>query len=57
MLDGVRLTLDGGWVQVLPDADEPVFHVYAEASTAGESAARADEFVGRVRRIIDGDGS
>jgi mannose-1-phosphate guanylyltransferase/phosphomannomutase len=57
MLDGVRLTTDGGWVQVLPDADEPVFHIYAEAATAGESAASADEFVGRVREIIDGSGS
>jgi mannose-1-phosphate guanylyltransferase/phosphomannomutase len=54
LLDGVRLVLGDAWVQVLPDADEPVFHVYAEAPTAGQSSSLADEFVGRVRAIIEG---
>ncbi len=52
LLDGVRVSTDSAWVQVLPDADEPVFHVYAEAATAVESAALADDFVGQVRDII-----
>jgi mannose-1-phosphate guanylyltransferase / phosphomannomutase len=57
LLDGVRLTADGAWVQVLPDADEPVFHVFAEARTARDSSAMADDFVGRVREIIESSGS
>ena len=32
LLDGIQLRRDGGWVQLLPDADEPVFHVYAEGA-------------------------
>lgn len=52
LLDGVRLTADSGWVQVLPDADEPLFHVFAEGDTAADSSEMADEFVERVRVII-----
>lgn len=57
LLDGIRVTSDGGWVQVLPDADEPVFHVFAEGATAVESGERAEAFVQRVRTIIDRGGS
>jgi len=57
LLDGIRVASPTRWVQVLPDADEPIFHVFAEGPTALESGAAADEFVGRVRRIIDRGGS
>ena len=53
MLDGVRLTLDGSWVQILPDADEPVFHIYAEAETASASAKLADAYVRQVRAVVE----
>ncbi|HLM77515.1 MAG TPA: sugar phosphate nucleotidyltransferase [Rubrobacteraceae bacterium] len=31
LTDGVKLYLDEGWVLMLPDPDNPVFYVYAEA--------------------------
>ena len=41
----------GGWVQLLPDADEPVFHVYAEgADQPGLRAPRRGLPRGRARR-------
>ena len=52
LIDGVRLTTNGAWAQILPDADEPVFHVYAEAASAAESDGLADRFVAEVRQII-----
>ena len=37
--DGIRVEDDGGWVQALPDPDDPVFHLYAEGRTVEESEA------------------
>ncbi|MHB0859448.1 MAG: sugar phosphate nucleotidyltransferase [Anaerolineae bacterium] len=50
-IDGVRIDLSGDeWVLVLPDADHPVFHVYAEARTV----AQAEDLVARYSRIVQG---
>jgi mannose-1-phosphate guanylyltransferase/phosphomannomutase len=52
LLDGVQLRRDGGWVQLLPDADEPVFHVYAEGADRQESERLAETFLEVVRGVI-----
>ena len=34
LVDGIKITMDdGAWVQILPDADDPFFHLYAEAAS------------------------
>ena len=33
LTEGVKLNLDEGWVLMLPDPDNPLFYVYAEANT------------------------
>ena len=50
--DGIKVFEDSGWAQIIPDPDEPVFHIYAEGATREDSLAleakyRAmlDEFV------------
>ncbi len=49
-IDGVKVNLgDGEWVLVLPDADNPLFHIYAEAPTE----ERADSLVERYQRIVE----
>jgi mannose-1-phosphate guanylyltransferase/phosphomannomutase len=49
-IDGVRIVLgDGEWVLVLPDADNPLFHVYAQA----RSDEQASGLVMRYRRIVE----
>ena len=53
LLDGVRLSRDGRWVQILPDSDEPVFHIYAEAESAAVSAEVADRYVRQVRGVVE----
>jgi mannose-1-phosphate guanylyltransferase / phosphomannomutase len=39
LTDGIKLFERRGWVQVLPDPEEPVIHIYAEGRTAEESDA------------------
>ena len=55
LMDGVKAYDERGWVQVLPDPDEPLVHVYAEGGDRGADgrARRGDR---RARRgIVQGD--
>jgi len=54
LLDGIMVVNRDSWVQILPDADEPVFHVYAEGASPEQSDELAEQFVGRVRAVIEG---
>lgn len=49
-IDGVRITLGEDWVLILPDADEPVFHIYAEAG----SQRQADNLADKYARVVEG---
>jgi len=50
-IDGVKIVLaDGEWVLVLPDADRPVFHVFAQAP----SSEQAQNLLDRYQRIVEG---
>jgi mannose-1-phosphate guanylyltransferase / phosphomannomutase len=55
LTDGVKLNVEGGWVLMLPDPDNPVFYVYAEPE--GGNGARPKEIMGEyvelVRSLID----
>jgi mannose-1-phosphate guanylyltransferase/phosphomannomutase len=54
LLDGIKVFDDRGWTQVLPDADEAIIHVYAEGETEEASAGLAEEVVGLVGDVMDG---
>jgi mannose-1-phosphate guanylyltransferase / phosphomannomutase len=50
-IDGVKIQLGNHeWVLVLPDADQPLFHIYAEA----RSFDQAQDLVARYERIVQG---
>jgi mannose-1-phosphate guanylyltransferase/phosphomannomutase len=51
----VRFGQDGEWAVVLPDPDKPLFHVYAEAGSAGAAEALAGRYVELVKRL-EGEG-
>jgi mannose-1-phosphate guanylyltransferase/phosphomannomutase len=53
LTEGVRLSVDGGWVLMLPDPDNPVFYVYAEPGNGGDPHALAGEYVDLVRSLIE----
>jgi mannose-1-phosphate guanylyltransferase/phosphomannomutase len=55
LLDGVKAYDDRGWVQALPDPDEPFVHVYAEGETPELSEELADEVGAWVAAIVEGD--
>ena len=51
---GVKVFDERGWVQILPDPDEPLVHLYAEGATEEGSAALAEEFTRLVEAIVQG---
>ena len=52
LVDGVKIRYDDGWVLVLPDPEEPVTHVWAEAGSDGDARRRAHDHMGRIRRLL-----
>jgi mannose-1-phosphate guanylyltransferase/phosphomannomutase len=49
LTDGIKVFDARGWVQVLPDPDEPFIHLYAE----GETIEGSEELAGELRVIIE----
>jgi mannose-1-phosphate guanylyltransferase/phosphomannomutase len=55
LMDGVKAFDDRGWVQVLPDPDEPLVHVYAEGATEELSEELVVEVSESVEAIVQGE--
>jgi mannose-1-phosphate guanylyltransferase / phosphomannomutase len=54
LAEGVLLSLEGGWVLMLPDPDSPEFYVYAESEDGGGSQEEImDEYVNLVKSLIE----
>jgi mannose-1-phosphate guanylyltransferase/phosphomannomutase len=53
-LDGIRVQEPQGWVQALPDPDEPVFHLYAEGDTVEDSEALTAKYRAMLERFVEG---
>jgi mannose-1-phosphate guanylyltransferase/phosphomannomutase len=49
LLDGIKINDRRGWAQVLPDADEPLIHIYAE----GSSDEVSNELEGELRSLVE----
>ena len=49
LTDGIKVFDPRGWVQVLPDPDEPFIHLYAE----GENIEGSEELAAELRGIIE----
>jgi mannose-1-phosphate guanylyltransferase/phosphomannomutase len=52
LIDGVKVRHDDGWVLALPDPEEPVMHVWAEAGTDAEAKALVKEYARRIRQLL-----
>ena len=55
LMDGIKVFDERGWVQVLPDPDEPIVHVYAEGETEAASAELEAEIRTLVEEIMQGE--
>jgi mannose-1-phosphate guanylyltransferase/phosphomannomutase len=53
--DGIKVFEERGWVQVLPDPDEPLLHLYAEGEDEEKSQELADELEALVGEILQGE--
>ena len=53
MLDGLKVFVDDAWVLVLPDAVEPIFHVYAESPSDAGSRQLVAEYAEKIRRFSE----
>jgi mannose-1-phosphate guanylyltransferase/phosphomannomutase len=54
LTDGIKVFEERGWVQVLPDPDEPLIHVYAEGATREDSEELAAGLTAVVEEIEQG---
>jgi mannose-1-phosphate guanylyltransferase/phosphomannomutase len=57
LLDGIKVSDERGWAQVLPDPDEPLIHLYAEGRTPDESAALEGEMRALVEDVMQSEES
>jgi mannose-1-phosphate guanylyltransferase/phosphomannomutase len=49
LLDGIKVFEEQGWAQVVPDASEPLIHVYAEGKTPED----ADRLERALRELVE----
>jgi len=52
LVDGVKVLEDDGWALVLPDPEEPLTHVWAEAPSASRAEARVQEYTTRLEQLL-----
>jgi mannose-1-phosphate guanylyltransferase/phosphomannomutase len=55
LLDGIKIFEEDGWVQVLPDPDEPLVHLYSEGATDEGSVELADGMFEFIAETIEGE--
>jgi mannose-1-phosphate guanylyltransferase/phosphomannomutase len=51
LVDGIKIYTDDNWVLVLPDAVEPLFHVYAESSEERESQTLVEDYARKIEEL------
>ena len=52
LIDGVKVIDGGQWALVLPDPDEALTHVWAEAGSDVDARRLAQEYVQRIRQVL-----
>jgi mannose-1-phosphate guanylyltransferase / phosphomannomutase len=50
--DGIKVFEDDGWAQVIPDPDEPVFHIWAEGTDEEESERLEEKYRDMLEEIV-----
>jgi mannose-1-phosphate guanylyltransferase/phosphomannomutase len=54
LVDGVKVLYDDGWCLLVPDPEEALTHVWAEATTEAAALARAQDYARQVRNVLRG---
>jgi mannose-1-phosphate guanylyltransferase / phosphomannomutase len=50
--DGIKVFEEDGWAQVIPDPDEPVFHIWAEGEDEEESERLEQKYREMLEEIV-----
>jgi len=54
LVDGIKVFLDKGeWVLVIPDAEEAIFHVYAEAADEARAQELGEKYRLTLKEVVD----
>lgn len=53
-IDGLKIYTDHSWALVLPDAAEPIIHLFVESRTPQDAERLMQEFIGRIEAITKG---
>jgi len=52
LVDGVKVHHGDGWALALPDPEEPITHIWAEADSDAEARRLAQEYARRIRQMV-----
>jgi mannose-1-phosphate guanylyltransferase/phosphomannomutase len=52
LVDGVKVRHANGWMLALPDPEDPITHIWAEAGTDAEARQLAQEYARRIRQLL-----
>jgi len=52
-LDGVKVFEEQGWVQAIPDPDEPYFHLWSEGATREDSELLETKYRETLRQMVN----
>ena len=52
LVDGVKVRHGDGWALALPDPEEPITHIWAEADSDAEARRLAQEYGRRIRQMV-----
>jgi mannose-1-phosphate guanylyltransferase/phosphomannomutase len=52
LVDGVKVWHDTAWILALPDAEEPLTHLWAEADSDAEARRLIQEYARRIRQLV-----
>lgn len=50
MIDGVKIFEDDSWVLILPDATQPLIHLYAEGPTTADGESMIDKYTVQIKK-------
>ena len=52
LLDGIKFMFRHGWVLVLPDADMPMFRVYAEGQSLHDAEKFSEKYIEKIKNAL-----
>ncbi|HEY4687407.1 MAG TPA: hypothetical protein VIH20_04275, partial [Candidatus Subteraquimicrobiales bacterium] len=52
LIDGIKIFDTNRWALILPDPEEPVFRIYAEADSESRAQAEVNNYIKFIKEIV-----